>query len=125
MLEKLNEIERTALKSLDAVHDPEALEAWRVANVGRSSPLMQVFAGLGKLSKDERPAVGAEANRVKVALRVNGYYPSERFLAALETASSSAARPAPAQGRRKPGGKPVALLFETGACGACEDLIAR
>src|SRR5215211_8794836 len=68
MLENLNEIEKTALESLNAINDPAALEAWRVANVGRSSPLMQVFAELGKLSKEERPAVGAAANRVKVAL---------------------------------------------------------
>jgi phenylalanyl-tRNA synthetase alpha chain len=65
MLEKLNEIETSALESLEAVHDQAALEAWRVAHVGRSSPLMQVFAELGKLSKEERPAVGAAANRVK------------------------------------------------------------
>ncbi len=68
MLDQLNEIEKTALESLESVHDQAALEAWRVANVGRSSPLMQVFAGLGKLSREERPAVGAAANRVKVAL---------------------------------------------------------
>ncbi|HEX5810389.1 MAG TPA: phenylalanine--tRNA ligase subunit alpha [Anaerolineales bacterium] len=68
MLDRLNEIEKSALDSLNAIHDQDALEAWRVANVGRSSPLMQVFAGLGKLSKEERPAVGAAANRVKVAL---------------------------------------------------------
>ena len=68
MLDKLNEIEKTALESLEAIHDQAALEAWRVANVGRSSPLMQVFAELGKLSKEERPVVGAAANRVKVAL---------------------------------------------------------
>jgi phenylalanyl-tRNA synthetase alpha chain len=68
MLDKLNEIETSALESLEAVHDPAALEAWRVANVGRSSPLMQVFAELGKLSKEERPAVGAAANRVKAKL---------------------------------------------------------
>ena len=68
MLDKLNDIEKTALQSLDAIHDQAALETWRVANVGRSSPLMQVFAGLGKLPKEERPAVGAAANRVKVAL---------------------------------------------------------
>jgi phenylalanyl-tRNA synthetase alpha chain len=70
MLDKLKEIEQKALESLNAVHDPVALEAWRVANVGRSSPLMQVFAELGKLSKEERPAVGAAANRVKVALEI-------------------------------------------------------
>ena len=68
MLEKLNEIEKTALESLNAITDQATLEAWRVANVGRSSPLMQVFAELGKLSKEERPVVGSAANRVKVAL---------------------------------------------------------
>jgi phenylalanyl-tRNA synthetase alpha chain len=68
MLDKLKEIEMSALESLWAVKDQAALDSWRVANVGRSSPLMQVFSGLGKLSKEEKPAVGAEANRVKVAL---------------------------------------------------------
>ncbi len=68
MLEQLNEIEKAALESLDSVADQAALEAWRVAHIGRSSPLMQVFAGLGKLSKEERPVVGAAANRVKAAL---------------------------------------------------------
>ncbi|MEW6286882.1 MAG: phenylalanine--tRNA ligase subunit alpha [Chloroflexota bacterium] len=68
MLEQLNEIEKTALEALRSVADGAALEAWRVAHIGRSSPLMQVFAGLGKLSKEERPAVGAAANRVKAAL---------------------------------------------------------
>lgn len=68
MLDKLSEIEKSALEGLSAVRDQAALEAWRVANVGRSSPLMQVFSELGKLSKEERPSVGAAANRVKVAL---------------------------------------------------------
>jgi phenylalanyl-tRNA synthetase alpha chain len=68
MLDKLSEIEKTALESLNVINDQAALEAWRVANIGRSSPLMQVFAELGKLSKEERPAVGATANRVKMAL---------------------------------------------------------
>jgi phenylalanyl-tRNA synthetase alpha chain len=68
MLEQLNQIEKTALESLAAVDNQRALEAWRVAHIGRSSPLMLVFAGLGKLSKDERPVVGAAANRVKTAL---------------------------------------------------------
>jgi phenylalanyl-tRNA synthetase alpha chain len=68
MLEQLNEIEKTALESLSAIKDQAALDAWRVAHIGRSSPLMMVFSGLGKLSKEERPAVGAAANRVKTAL---------------------------------------------------------
>ncbi|NJC97248.1 MAG: phenylalanine--tRNA ligase subunit alpha [Anaerolineae bacterium] len=68
MLEQLKEIEKTALDALSEVTDPAVLEAWRVANVGRSSPLMQVFAGLGKLSKEARPTGGAAAHRGKVAL---------------------------------------------------------
>jgi phenylalanyl-tRNA synthetase alpha chain len=68
MLDKLNEIEKTALESLSSIRDQAALDAWRVANVGRSSPLMQVFAEFGKLSKEEKPVIGVAANRVKVAL---------------------------------------------------------
>lgn len=68
MLEKLKEIEKTALEALSAVSGEAALEAWRVAFLGRSSPLMQVFSGLGVLSKEERPAVGQKANEVKKAL---------------------------------------------------------
>jgi phenylalanyl-tRNA synthetase alpha chain len=68
MLDKLNEIEKTALENLNAITDQAALEAWRVATIGRSSPLMLVFSELGKLSKEERPVVGAAANRVKTAL---------------------------------------------------------
>jgi len=68
MLDKLNGIEKAALESLSSINDQAALDAWRIANVGRSSPLMQVFAEFGKLSKEEKPVIGAAANRVKVAL---------------------------------------------------------
>src|SRR5689334_6849099 len=68
MLDQLNEIEKSALESLKSITELDGLEAWRIANLGRSSPLMNVFAGFGKLSKEENPVVGAAANRVKVAL---------------------------------------------------------
>ncbi len=68
MLDKLKEIEQTAIAALESITDQEALDAWRVAHLGRSSPVMGVFSGLGKLSKEERPAVGQAANKVKVAL---------------------------------------------------------
>jgi phenylalanyl-tRNA synthetase alpha chain len=68
MLEKLNEIEKESLASLAAIEDESALEAWRVANIGRSSPVMTVFSQMGALSKEERPLVGQRANQVKVAL---------------------------------------------------------
>ena len=68
MLDRLKEIEETGLKALETVRDQAGLEAWRVANIGRSSPLMTVFGELGRLSKEERPAVGQAANQVKVRL---------------------------------------------------------
>jgi phenylalanyl-tRNA synthetase alpha chain len=68
MLEKLKEIESTALEALKVIGDEAALETWRVAFLGRSSPLMQVFSGLGGLSKEERPQVGQDANQIKKAL---------------------------------------------------------
>ncbi len=68
MIDKLGEIEKQALGALAAVQEEAALETWRVAHLGRSSPLMSVFSSLGGLSKEERPAVGQAANRVKLAL---------------------------------------------------------
>jgi len=37
-------------------------------NLGRSSPVMQVFSAMGKLPKEQRQQVGQAANQVKVAL---------------------------------------------------------
>src|SRR5512146_2326245 len=68
MIDKLSEIEKSALESLASVNDASSLDAWRVAQLGRSSPLMQIFSGFGALSKEERPIVGQAANKVKVAL---------------------------------------------------------
>lgn len=68
MIDRLSEIEKSALEALRSAQDPAALDAWRVTHLGRSSALMEVFSGLGSLSKEERPAAGQAANRVKVAL---------------------------------------------------------
>ena len=60
-----------------------------------------------------------------IALRINGYYPPERFLAALD----AAARPGPGAEHmgsnplvRKPRTKPLALLFVTEKCTPCDEL---
>jgi phenylalanyl-tRNA synthetase alpha chain len=68
MLDKLKEIESKAVAALESVQDEAALEAWRVAYLGRSSPLMAVFDGLGALPKEERPTIGKRANEVKKLL---------------------------------------------------------
>jgi phenylalanyl-tRNA synthetase alpha chain len=89
MKEKLIEMETAALAALSAVGDETALEAWRVVFLGRSSPLMQVFTGLGALSKEERPAVGQRANEVKKALETAfGRRSEELHAAALQRSLS-------------------------------------
>jgi phenylalanyl-tRNA synthetase alpha chain len=68
MLDKLNEIEKAALESLASIRDESALEAWRVANIGRSAPVMTIFSQMAGLSKEERPLVGQRANQVKLSI---------------------------------------------------------
>lgn len=68
MLEKLKEIENTAMQALGRAQDAAALEAWRIGHLGRNSALMQVFSALQGLAKEERPTVGQAANRVKTTL---------------------------------------------------------
>ena len=68
MLEQLTQIEHAALAALSAVNDKDALENWRVTQLGKKSPLLTVLGELGKLSKEERPAIGKRGNEVKQAM---------------------------------------------------------
>jgi phenylalanyl-tRNA synthetase alpha chain len=68
MIEQLDQIEKQALSSLETVQDDDALQSWKVAYLGRHSPLMNTFDQLGGLSKDQRPMIGRRANEVKRAL---------------------------------------------------------
>lgn len=68
MLNQLELIEREALAALEGVASVEALDKWRIAHLGRNSPLLTMLGDLGKLSKDERPAIGKRGNEVKRTL---------------------------------------------------------
>lgn len=68
MLNQLNAIEKAALAALNTVSDSAALEQWRIAHLGRNAALMNLLGELGKLSKEERPALGKRGNEVKRAL---------------------------------------------------------
>lgn len=65
MLKQLDQIENDALSTLDAVDDLDVLEQWRIANLGRSSSLMNVFDSIGEMPKEDRPELGRRANEVK------------------------------------------------------------
>ena len=68
MLEKLDQIEQSALAALKDVQDDKQLQQWRVTHLGRSSTLSQTLSQLGKLPKEQRPMVGKRANQLRQAL---------------------------------------------------------
>ena len=68
MIDQLNQFEKDALAKLAALNDSASLSAWRSETFGKQSLLSTALSGLGKLSKEERPAVGKRTNEVKQAL---------------------------------------------------------
>ena len=67
-LQELEALRDTALAELNAAADDAAIEAWRVAWLGRSGKLTQVLRSVSGIPAEERPAFGAAANRTKVSL---------------------------------------------------------
>ena len=67
-LANLQKIQAEGLATLEAVAEKEELEAWRVSNLGRSSPVMGVFSSMGGMDKELRPVMGKAANEVRTAL---------------------------------------------------------
>jgi phenylalanyl-tRNA synthetase alpha chain len=68
MLDQLDAIEQEALASLRSIMNETALDAWRVTHLGKKSSLMTILGDLGRLPRDERPAIGKRGNEVKRAL---------------------------------------------------------
>ncbi len=89
MLEQLEQLQAAGLASLAAVSDGVALEAWRAEYLGNSGKVKASLAGLKDVPKDQKPAVGAKANLVKVALE-------EAFKARQDAMGGAAATPAKA-----------------------------
>jgi phenylalanyl-tRNA synthetase alpha chain len=65
MIQKLDAIGGQALKDIQAVAALEALEQVRVSVLGKKGALSEVLKGLGSVSNDERPRIGAAANEWK------------------------------------------------------------
>jgi phenylalanyl-tRNA synthetase alpha chain len=68
MQEELRDLETQALHELAAIGSSDALEAWRIAYLGRKGELTNILRGLGRLPTELRPLVGQQANRVKQRL---------------------------------------------------------
>lgn len=70
LIEALRALEGEALGAIEQAQSGDALEDLRIRYLGRKEGRISgILRGLGKLSNDERPAVGAEANRVKAVVQ--------------------------------------------------------
>ena len=68
MLTQLEQIRTEGLAELSAIHDETALEAFRVAYLGKKGKLTAVAAGMRDVPPDQKPAVGSMLNDVRTAL---------------------------------------------------------
>lgn len=68
MKEKLSQIKDAVESALGQAHDLEALEAIRIKYMGKKGELTAVLKGMGALSAEERPVIGALANEIRTFL---------------------------------------------------------
>ena len=70
IIQTLQELEAEALSAIRAAPEGGTLEVLRISYLGRKEGRISgILRGLGDLAADERPPVGAEANRVKEVLQ--------------------------------------------------------
>lgn len=67
-MENLQSLESLAREAIALADDSTALDQVRVAYLGKKGSITDLLKGLGKLSAEERPAAGAEINKVKEVL---------------------------------------------------------
>jgi len=68
MLEQLSQLEKESMAALEAMEDSATLAEWNKRYLGKKGALTQMLRSVGQLPKEERPAFGQAANKVKVAL---------------------------------------------------------
>ncbi|MDF9760246.1 phenylalanyl-tRNA synthetase alpha chain [Peribacillus simplex] len=86
MQERLLELQEEALQKVAAASELKELNEVRVAYLGKKGPITEVLRGMGKLSAEERPKIGALANDVREAIATK----IEEKQKALETAAINA-----------------------------------
>ncbi|MFI8494256.1 phenylalanine--tRNA ligase subunit alpha [Peribacillus butanolivorans] len=86
MQERLLELQEEALQKVAAASELKELNEVRVSYLGKKGPITEVLRGMGKLSAEERPKIGALANDVREAIASK----IEEKQKALETAAVNA-----------------------------------
>lgn len=65
MEQQLKQLEQEALAKIEAASDLKELNDVRVAYLGKKGPITDLLKGMGKLSAEERPKMGALVNTVR------------------------------------------------------------
>jgi phenylalanyl-tRNA synthetase alpha chain len=65
MEDKLRALQTEALEKIESVQNLKELNDIRVAYLGKKGPVTEILKGMGKLSAEERPKMGALANEVR------------------------------------------------------------
>ncbi len=65
MEDKLKELQAEALTRIESSNDMKELNEIRIAYLGKKGPITEVLKGMGKLSAEERPKMGALVNVVR------------------------------------------------------------
>lgn len=68
MKERLQELQQEAIAKVEAASALKELNDVRVAYLGKKGSITEVLRGMGKLSAEERPVMGALANEVREAI---------------------------------------------------------
>jgi phenylalanyl-tRNA synthetase alpha chain len=98
--DQLLELEKKGLRELEAVKDPQGLEQFRIAYLGKKGRITAVMKGLGGIPAEERPKVGQLANRIKQGL-------AELFEERKDRVSSEKRREEPSLDLTLPGREPA------------------
>ena len=65
MKEQLSQIKKNVEEQLKNAQSIEALEEIRIKYLGKKGELTSILKGMGQLSSEERPVIGALANEVR------------------------------------------------------------
>jgi phenylalanyl-tRNA synthetase alpha chain len=68
---QLTQLQQEAVQAIAETQNLDILEQLRIKYLGKKGELSQILRGMGQLSPEERPQVGALANEVKEAIQNN------------------------------------------------------
>lgn len=120
LLDQIQSLEKEGLEAISSVGTEDEIEQLRIDLIGRKSRLTSLLRGLADLPPEERPRVGAEANRVKTTItekleeRIQGLKGGGDGASGLDLTLAG-------RGSWKGGRHPITLVVDE-ICGIFQDL---